>query len=65
VPACRNLVVPTVILDGAQDIRPRWAVDSLEAALPSVTRTVFPETGHVPWLERPEEFAAALRTAFR
>lgn len=61
VAACRGLAVPTLIVDGAHDIRPRWAVDSLQQALPSVTRVVL-DTGHVPWLEAPEELSSALLT---
>lgn len=56
---CRELPVPTLILDGAQDIRPRWAVDSLERALPSVTRVTV-DTGHVPWLEAPDRVREVL-----
>ncbi len=58
--ACRNLTVPTLILDGADDIRPRSAVDSLEQALPAVTRVIQPNVGHLPWLEQPDEFRSAL-----
>jgi proline iminopeptidase len=58
--ACRDLVVPVLIIDGEQDLRPRWAVDSLERALPEVTRVTLP-AGHVPWLELPVEFADAVR----
>ena len=57
--ACRRLAVPVLIIDGAQDLRPRWAVDSLAGALPDVTRVTLP-AGHVPWLELPAEFAAAV-----
>ncbi|GHF37574.1 proline iminopeptidase [Amycolatopsis bartoniae] len=60
VTACRGLAVPTLIVDGAQDIRPRWAVDSLQEALPSATRVVLPHAGHVPWLEAPDEFRTAV-----
>lgn len=60
VTACRLLSVPTLIVDGAQDIRPRWAVDSLRDALPAVTRVSLPDAGHVPWLETPEEFHTAV-----
>jgi pimeloyl-ACP methyl ester carboxylesterase len=42
--------------DGADDMRPRWAVDSLEHALPNVTRAILSGAGHVPWLEAPAEF---------
>jgi proline iminopeptidase len=59
--ACRSLAVPTLILDGAEDQRPRWAVDSLAAALPDVTRVVLPAVGHLPWLEAPEPTLDALR----
>jgi proline iminopeptidase len=57
---CRALGVPVLIIDGAADLRPRWAVDSLEQALPRVTRVVLPDVGHVPWLEVPEEFGSRL-----
>jgi proline iminopeptidase len=58
---CRHLSLPTLILDGAEDTRPRWAVDSLAAALPDVRRLVLPGVGHLPWLEAPEPSYAALR----
>jgi proline iminopeptidase len=60
VEACRALAVPTLIVDGAHDTRPRSAVDSLHEALPSVTRVVLPDAGHVPWLDSPAEFRSAL-----
>jgi len=60
IPQCRALPVPTLIVDGAQDIRPRWAVDSLAQALPCATRAVLPDVGHVPWLEDPDEFRSVL-----
>ncbi|MFI5611075.1 alpha/beta fold hydrolase [Amycolatopsis sp. NPDC051903] len=58
--AARALRTPTLILDGADDIRPRWAVDSLAAALPAVHRVVLPNVGHVPWLEAPAQSTAAV-----
>ncbi|MGH3756546.1 alpha/beta fold hydrolase [Actinophytocola sp.] len=64
VEACRKLTVPTLIVDGERDIRPRWAVDSLEEALPSVTRVTLP-AGHLPWLEAPAEFRSALLSFLR
>jgi proline iminopeptidase len=65
VAACRTLSVPTLIIDGALDLRPRWAVDSLERALPSVNRVTLPTAGHVPWLDAPGEFFAALSDFLR
>jgi proline iminopeptidase len=60
VAACRELTTPTLIVDGAEDNRPRWAVDSLHDALPQATRVVLQKAGHVPWMEVPEEFNSAL-----
>jgi proline iminopeptidase len=53
---CRALDVPVLIIDGEADLRPRWAVDSLEQVLPNVARRTLPGVGHVPWLEAPVEF---------
>ncbi|OEJ24343.1 alpha/beta hydrolase [Streptomyces agglomeratus] len=58
--ACGGLRMPVVIVDGAEDIRPRDAVDSLEQALPNVSRVTLAGAGHMPWVERPAEFAAAV-----
>jgi proline iminopeptidase len=57
---CRGLEVPVLIIDGERDLRPRWAIDSMERALPQVTRVVLPEAGHIPWLEKPGEFTRPL-----
>jgi proline iminopeptidase len=57
---CRLLTVPTLIVDGAADVRPRWAVDSLAEALPDVARVVLPGAGHVPWVESPGSFGWAV-----
>jgi proline iminopeptidase len=42
VPASQALDIPVLIIDGADDLRPRWAVDSLEHALPHATRRILP-----------------------
>ncbi|MFJ9027054.1 alpha/beta fold hydrolase [Streptomyces sp. NPDC102274] len=59
---CAALRVPVLIVDGEDDIRPRWSVDSLERALPDVTRTTLAGAGHMPWTEDPEGFRAAVGT---
>lgn len=59
--ACRRLAVPTLVLEGADDLRPRWAVDPLVEALPDVTRHVLPGVGHLPWLEAPDAAYPVLR----
>ncbi|MGW2820775.1 alpha/beta fold hydrolase [Streptomyces sp. NPDC001443] len=61
--ACRALRVPVTILDGAHDIRPRSAVDSLERALPRVRRVTLPEAGHMLWTEEPTGFTEAVARA--
>jgi proline iminopeptidase len=58
--ACRTLVVPVLLVDGAHDIRPRWAVDSLERALPAARRVVLDGAGHLPWVEEPAAFRSAV-----
>jgi proline iminopeptidase len=60
VAACRALTVPVLIVDGETDLRPRWAVDSLERAPPRVTRVILPGVGHVPWLEKPGDVSSLL-----
>lgn len=61
--ACQALDVPVLIVDGAHDIRPRSAVDSLERALPRGRRVILPDAGHLPWVEDPEGFRRAVRDA--
>jgi proline iminopeptidase len=58
--ACRALRVPVLLVDGARDLRPRRAVDSLERALPAARRVVLAEAGHLPWVEEPAAFRAAV-----
>ncbi|MFF7884431.1 alpha/beta fold hydrolase [Streptomyces sp. NPDC020794] len=63
--ACEKLDLPVVVVDGALDIRPRSAVDSLERALPRVRRVILPEAGHLPWVEDPRGFREAVTAALR
>ena len=58
--ACRSLPVPVLIVDGDRDNRPRWAVDSLHRALPRVRRVTLAGAGHLPWVEDPDGFRAAV-----
>jgi proline iminopeptidase len=57
---CAALEVPTLIVDGTEDIRPRSAVDSLEQALPAVSRVALAGAGHLPWVEDPTGFRSAV-----
>ncbi|ONK11666.1 alpha/beta hydrolase [Streptomyces sp. MP131-18] len=58
--ACERLDVPVLIVHGAEDIRPDWALDSLEQALPRVSRTVLNGAGHLPRVEGPNGFRSAV-----
>lgn len=54
--------IPTLLFWGDRDaIFPRGEQDALLALLPGATLKVYPETGHDPHWERPEEFARDLR----
>ncbi|SCG34952.1 alpha/beta fold hydrolase [Micromonospora humi] len=57
---CEALDLPVLIVDGAEDIRPRWAVDSLHRALPNCARVSLAGTGHLPWVEDPDGFRQAV-----
>jgi proline iminopeptidase len=57
---CQTMRVPTLIIDGDRDLRPRWAVDSLHRALPNVQRVTMTGAGHLPWAEDPGRFRAAV-----
>lgn len=58
--ARERLDVPVLIVHGAEDIRPNWALDSLERALPRVSRTVLDGAGHLPWVEEPNGFRSVV-----
>ena len=58
---CRALDVPVLVVDGAEDPRPTWALDGMVEAFPRAERIVLPGVGHLPWVEDPEGFAAVLR----
>jgi len=60
---CRDLAVPTLIVDGDRDLRPRWAVDSLAGALPDAERVTLAGAGHLPWVEDPAGFRDAVAGA--
>ncbi|CAM5662446.1 hypothetical protein GCM10010329_23970 [Streptomyces spiroverticillatus] len=57
---CATLAAPTLIVDGARDIRPGSAVDSLAGVLPDASRVTLPTAGHLPWTEDPAGFRDAV-----
>jgi proline iminopeptidase len=58
--ACAALDVPVLIVHGTRDIRPSRATDSLARTLPRADRVLLDGAGHLPWVERPGEFRAAV-----
>ena len=62
---CECVTVPALVLHGAHDPRPAWAVDSLVNALPNAEALVLVNAGHTPWLEAAESFTAPLRSFIR
>lgn len=59
--ACESIDAPTLLLHGADDPRPPYAIDDLAAAIPHAEVHVVDDVGHAPWLERPGAVAAILR----
>lgn len=59
--ACASLDVPALLVHGAEDPRPPFAVDDLALALPQAEVSIIPQVGHTPWLERPGAVAAVVR----
>jgi proline iminopeptidase len=57
---CHAIEVPTLIVDGDRDPRPRWSVDSLHRALREVRRVTIAGAGHLPWVEDPDGFRTAV-----
>ena len=61
-----RIAAPTLILWGEQDAYfPRAEQDHLAAAIPNARLHVYPETGHCPHWERPEQVARELAAFLR
>jgi proline iminopeptidase len=59
--ACARIDVPTLLIHGAEDLRPPYVTDSLLAALPTAERVVLAGVGHYPWVEDPDGFQTAVQ----
>lgn len=60
-PYVRELRMPTLILVGSSDAADNQAVaGALVMAIPGAVRLVVPDTGHLMYLEKPNEFFAAV-----
>lgn len=62
--AIAHVGTPTLIIDGAQDVRPRRCVDSLARSLPNAKR-ISMDAGHMPWVEQPAAFTRAVQDFLR
>ena len=53
--------VPTLVLDGEGDPRPRWSRAHLVQLIPNSRHVTIARAGHEPWIEQPEATARVLR----
>ena len=60
--ACSRITAPTLMIHGAEDLRPPYVTDCLLAALPNAERVVLDGVAHYPWVEDPDGFQKAVRT---
>jgi proline iminopeptidase len=58
---CRTIAVPTLLVHGADDLRPPAVTDSLLEALPNAERVVLDHVAHYPWVEDPDAFQEVVR----
>ncbi|MYB47731.1 MAG: alpha/beta hydrolase [Dehalococcoidia bacterium] len=56
-----RIKVPTLVLDGEGDPRPRWARAHLAQLIPNSRHVTIARAGHEPWIEQPEATTRALR----
>lgn len=56
-----DLHMPVLFLHGACDPRPSHFIETLASKLPRSTFALIPESGHYPWVEKPDEVKASLR----
>lgn len=54
------LNVPALLIHGAADPRPLWALQRMVACMPSAQLDVIHGAGHLPWLDQPEQLADSL-----
>ena len=59
--ACGRIAVPTLLVHGAEDLRPSYVTDSLLEALPNAERVVLDGVAHYPWVEDPDSFQKVVR----
>ncbi|MBA3660530.1 MAG: alpha/beta hydrolase [Gammaproteobacteria bacterium] len=55
-PQLNKLNVPTTIIHGEQDFVPLWTAQDLAKAIPNAKLIVVSQSGHFPFIEKPDEF---------
>ena len=56
-----RIAVPTLVLDGEADPRPRWPRARVAELIPDSRHVTIAHAGHDPWVEQPDATARALR----
>ena len=56
-----NLPIPVLFLHGACDPRPMHFIETFASKLPHGKFASIPESGHYPWVEKPDEVKTSLR----
>ena len=56
-----NLSMSVLFLHGACDPRPSHFIETFASKLPCSKLALIPESGHYPWIEKPDEVKASLR----
>jgi proline iminopeptidase len=59
-PSVRQLSMPTLVIQGSEDVIPADAGRQWVAALPQGRLLVVPHAGHYPWLDAPPQFFRAM-----
>lgn len=63
IPQLQQLNIATTVIIGEQDIVPMWTAEAIVNAIPNAKLVKIAECGHFPYIEKPEEFFAALDLA--
>lgn len=64
-PLLKTIDVPVLVVHGAKDLQPQSASDMYVNAFPNAELTVIDDAGHFSFVEKPQEFADALREFYK
>jgi len=60
-PELHKLNIPTLIVHGDNDIIPVWTAMEIRDAIPGAKLEILEDTGHFPYIERPNEFFVIIK----